>query len=162
MPSPTTTRALLAALAAGSAVAAATALPATGQEAPRTLTFASSESARDMRQIDAAPKGESLGDRLVFASTLRREGKVAGRMEGDCLAVDRTYEGMACTLTAILADGSITFQGAAVDKPIPGGVGGTREEYAVTGGTGAYAGMSGTLRRSGNGQRDTLVIQLAG
>jgi hypothetical protein len=157
-----TTRALLAALAAGVAVAAATALPATGEEAPRTLTFSSTQAARDMREIDAAPRGESLGDRFVFASTLRTGTRLAGRMEGDCLLVDRTFEGLACSLTAILADGTITFQGAAVNKAIPGGVGGTREEFAVTGGTGAYAGAAGTLRRTGNGRRDTLTIALAG
>ena len=159
-----TTRTLLAAIAAGAAVAAATALPATGQSppAPRTLTFASTESARDMQQIDAPPRGESAGDRFVFSSTLRRDGRLAGRLEGDCLAVDPTYEGLACTATAILADGRITLQGAAVNKRIPGGVGGTREEYAVTGGTGAYVGAGGTMRRSGDGRRDTLTIELAG
>jgi hypothetical protein len=158
----TTTRTLLATLAAGAAVAAATALPAIGQGTPRTLTFASTESSRDQRAIDAPPRGESLGDRFVFSSTLRADGKIAGRVEGDCLAIDRTYEGLACTLTAILAGGSITLQGAAVDKRIPGGVGGTEEVYAVTGGTGAYVGASGSMRRSGNGKHDQLVFELAG
>jgi hypothetical protein len=49
-----------------------------------------------------------------------------------------------------------------VNRPIPGGVGGTREEFAVTGGTGAYAGQSRSLRRSGDGRRDTLTITLTG
>jgi hypothetical protein len=32
--------------------------------------------------------------------------------------------------------------------------------YAVTGGTGAYVGASGTMRRSGNGKTDALVFEL--
>jgi hypothetical protein len=147
----THSKTLLATLAVGAAVAAATALPAIGQGTPgaRTLTFTSIESRRDQRQIDAPPRGESIGDRFLFSSTLRAGGKLAGRMEGDCLAIDRTYGGLACTVTAILADGSLTLQGAAVSKRIPGGVDGTEERYAVTGGTGAYVGASGTMRRSG-------------
>jgi hypothetical protein len=153
---------LLTTLAAGAAVAAATALPATGQEATgaRTLTLTSVQAKGGERSIDAPPRGDSVGDRFVFASTLRDGNALAGRMEGDCLAVDLKYEGMQCTLTAVLADGSITLQGASLGKRIPGASAPSQDVYAITGGTGAYVGASGTMRRSGNGKTDTDVFEL--
>lgn len=112
---------LLATLAVGTAVAAAVALPATGQETPatRTLSLTSVQAKGAEHAIDTPPRGDSVGDRFVFASTLRSSGKLVGRMEGDCLAVDLKFEGMQCTLTAVLADGSITLQGASLTKHIP-------------------------------------------
>jgi hypothetical protein len=153
---------LIATLAAGAAVAAATALPATGQQAPaaRTLTLTSVTAKGSEHSIDAPPKGESAGDRFVFASTLRRDGAFAGRMEGDCLAVDAKFEGLQCTLTAVLADGTISMQGAALNKKIPGATTPAAEVYAITGGTGAYVGATGTMTRSGNGKSDTVVLSL--
>ena len=153
---------LLATLAVGGAVAAATALPATGQEAPpsKTLTLTSVQAKGGERAIDTPPRGDSVGDRFVFASTLRAEGKLAGRMEGDCLAVDLKFEGMQCTLTAVLADGSITLQGASLTKHIPGATAPSQDVYAITGGTGAYVGAAGTMHRSGNGKADTDVFEL--
>jgi hypothetical protein len=152
---------LLATLAAGGAVAAATALPATGQEATsKTLTLTSVQAKGGERAIDAPPRGDSVGDRFVFASTLRRDGALVGRMEGDCLAVDLKFEGLQCTLTAVLADGSITLQGASLAKHIPGARAPSQDVYAITGGTGAYVGAAGTMRRSGNGKTDTDVFEL--
>jgi hypothetical protein len=153
---------LLATLAVGTAVAAAVALPATGQEAPaaRTLTLTSVQAQGAEHAIDTPPRGDSVGDRFVFASTLRNGAKLAGRMEGDCLAVDVKFEGMQCTLTAVLADGSITLQGASLTKHIPGATAPSTDVYAVTGGTGAYVGAAGTMRRSGNGKTDTDVFEL--
>jgi hypothetical protein len=56
---------LLATLAVGGAVAAATALPATGQEAPpsKTLTLTSVQAKGGERAIDTPPRGDSVGDR---------------------------------------------------------------------------------------------------
>lgn len=155
-------RMLLAVLAAGGAVAAATALPATGQEVPtsRTLTLTSITAKGSERSIDAPPRGDSVGDRFVFASTLRRGEALAGRMEGDCLAVDLKFEGMQCTLTAVLTDGSITLQGASLSKRIPDATAPAADVYAITGGTGAHVGAAGTMRRSGNGKVDTDVFEL--
>jgi hypothetical protein len=157
-----TRKTLIATVATGAAVAAATALPAVGQQAPtaQTLTLQSVQAKGGEHAIDAAPRGESVGDRFVFASTLRRSGAMAGRMEGDCLAVDKKFEGLQCTLTAVLADGSITLQGASLNKRIPGAAASSGDVYAVTGGTGAYLGVKGTMRRSGNGKTDTLVFEL--
>ena len=153
---------LLATLAAATAVAAAVALPATGQETPaaRTLTLTSVQAQDAEHAIDTPPRGDSVGDRFVFASTLRAGGKLAGRMEGDCLAVDLKFEGMQCTLTAVLAGGSITLQGASLTKHIPGATAPSQDVYAITGGTGVYLGAAGTMRRSGNGKTDTDVFEL--
>ena len=54
----------------------------------------------------------------------------------------------------------ITAKGAGTSKPIPG-VGRTTEQYAVTGGTGAYAGATGAIRRTGDGRRDTLTVSFS-
>jgi hypothetical protein len=96
----------------------------------------------------------------VFATSLRRDGALVGRMEGDCLAVDLKFEGMQCTLTAVLADGSITLQGASLTKHIPGATAPSEDVYSITGGSGAYVGAAGTMRRSGNGKTDTDVFEL--
>jgi hypothetical protein len=153
---------LITVLATGAVVAAATALPATGQQAPgaRTLTLTSVTARGSEHAIDTPPKGESAGDRFIFASTLRRGAAMAGRMEGDCLAVDAKFEGLQCTLTAVLADGSIALEGASLNKRIPGATTPAGDVYAITGGTGAYAGATGTMTRSGNGKRDTIVFAL--
>lgn len=158
------TAALTAAIAAAGLATAVAVLPAQGQDpaATRTLTFGSIQAARDFKQIDVKPEGDSVGDQFIFSTTLRAAGKVAGRMEGDCLAIDARYEALDCSLVAILADGQLTAAGAATDKPIPGGVGGTKEEYAITGGTGAFVGATGTITRKGNGKNDTLTVVLGG
>jgi hypothetical protein len=36
----------------------------------------------------------------------------------------------------------------------------SQDVYAITGGTGAYVGAAGTMRRSGNGKTDTDVFEL--
>ncbi|MGH2967973.1 MAG: hypothetical protein ACRDK0_02735 [Solirubrobacteraceae bacterium] len=151
----------LAVLAAGTIAAIVAVLPAQGQDpaGTRTLEFTSTEKQGDERMIDARPKGPSVGDRWLLASTLRRAGKTAGRLEGDCVGVDKRFGVLQCSVIVILADGRLTLQGASVSKRIPG-VGGTGEEYAITGGTGAYVGASGTMRRTGNGDRDTLTLSL--
>jgi hypothetical protein len=39
-------------------------------------------------------------------------------------------------------------------------MGKAREEYVITGGSGAYEGVTGVMRRSVNGQRDKLTFSL--
>jgi hypothetical protein len=153
---------LIATLAAGAAVAAAVALPAVGEQSPatRTLTLTSVQARGGERAIDLPPKGDSVGDRFAFASTLRNGRAMAGRMEGDCEAIDVKFEGMQCTLTAVLTDGTITLQGVMLGKRLPGAPTVAAETYAVTGGTGTYVGASGTMTRSGNGKVDTDVFSL--
>jgi hypothetical protein len=147
--------------AAGAVAAAIAALPASGQDAPgqRTLEFTSVQSARDFKLVDLRPRGDSAGDRYTFATTLKRSGKRVGRLEADCVAVDPTYQGLECGVVAILADGRLTAQGAYLGKRVPG-VGHVGEQYTVTGGSGAYEGATGVVRRHGNGKHDTLTLTL--
>lgn len=153
-------RRLAIALTAGTLATLAAVLPAQGQD--RTggiLTFSSTEKQGDERMLDSRPKGPSVGDRWLLASTLRQGGKVAGRLEGDCVAVDKTFGVLQCSVVVVLSGGRLALHGASVDKRIPG-VGGRGEVYAITGGTGAYAGATGTMRRTGDGRRDTLTFSV--
>lgn len=155
------TTSLIAALGAAAVAAGIAVLPASGQDQPttRTLTFVSTEKPNDEKFVDTKPKGYSVGDSFLLSSMLHKDGRVAGRIEAHCSLQDPTYHAQACTLTAILADGQITLQGAGLDKKLPG-IGSTSEAYAVTGGTGAYVGAGGTMTRKGNGKRDTLTFTL--
>jgi hypothetical protein len=155
------TTSLLAALGAATAVAGIAVLPASGQDqaVSRTLTFTSTQTAKDTKFVDVKPKGYSVGDSMLLSSLLHAGGRVAGRVEGHCILQDPAYHAQACTITAILAGGTITLQGAGLDKKLPG-IGGTGEVYAVTGGTGDYVGAAGAMTRKGNGRRDTLTFTL--
>jgi Allene oxide cyclase barrel like domain len=159
----TKTGTLAAALAAGAIAAIVAVLPAQGQRPTdmRTLKFISTEKQGDEHAIDTRPKGPSVGDRWLLASTLSQAGNVAGRLEGDCAGVDKTYGVLQCSLVVVLPDGRLTLQGASVSKRIPG-VGGKGEEYAVTGGTGAYEGAIGTMRRKSGASHDTLTFTIRG
>jgi hypothetical protein len=157
------TGALAATVAAGAIAAAAVALPAHGQgtAGARTLTYTSTQKKRDTNAVDLKPKGQSVGDRFTFSSTLHQGGKTAGRIEADCVAVDRTFQGLQCSIVALLPDGRMTLQGVGLNKSVPG-VGEVAEQYVITGGTGAYSGATGTMSRSGNGKTDTLTFSLTG
>jgi hypothetical protein len=89
--------------------------------------------------IDIGTTGDSIGDLLAFGNDLydAANAEKAGRDEGTCF---RSNPGMAweCTWTNILADGSITVQGPFLDSL-------EDTELAITGGTGVYAGASGTM-----------------
>jgi hypothetical protein len=93
----------------------------------------------------------------VFATTLMRGTKPAGRLLADCVGVDLTYKGLECSLGVIFGDGRLALQGGYLGRPVKG-VGGRREEHTVAGGTGAYADATGTMRRKGNGKRDTITF----
>lgn len=157
----TRTGALAAALAAAATAALVAVLPANGQDPAglRHLTFTSTQKAGDERYIDLPPKGPSAGDRIVLSSRLHEAGKPAGRLEGDCVLQDEPFAVIHCGIVVLRADGRLTLHGAYAGKRIPH-VGGTSEEYAVTGGTGAYTGATGTMTRTGGGKRDTLTLTL--
>ena len=159
----THTKTAVAVALAGILIAAAAALPASGQDdGSTTLTFTTTQTRGDERYVDLAPKGASIGDRFVLASTVRIAGKPGGRVEAECVAVDRRYGGLSCSGAVLLAQGSLTFHGATADRPLPGGVRARRSVYAITGGTGVYAGASGTATRTGNGKVDRFVLVLRG
>lgn len=154
---------LLAALATAVIATGVVVLPATGHDVKPsgTLAFTGKGSTRDQKMVDVRPKGISLGDHFLGAVTLRQAGTLAGRMEADCVIIDRRFQGQACSFTLILKDGQVSAQGAGVDKRIPG-VGGTTpptgDEFAILGGTGAYQGAAGTLRLKSGRTSDAVTL----
>lgn len=150
----------IAVMAAASALAFA-ALPASGQDTQptRTLKLTGKPRPADLKMIDVRPHGESVGDRMVQSETLRQGKAPAARVESDCLLVDRTYEGAQCNFTLIFDDGTIIAEGASVSKRIPG-IGGTDEDFAILGGTGAYDGASGSVALRSTGTRDNVTIRV--
>ncbi len=124
--------------------------------------FTSTQKHGEERFIDLAPKGPSAGDRVAlvhgrFAGSDDVRRAARGRLRvGEQGASPCSSAASSCSSPTAAS----SLQGAYAGKPIPG-VGGTQEEYAVTGGTGAYQGATGTMRRDGNGKRDTLTVALA-
>jgi hypothetical protein len=155
----TTLIATAAALLGGAGLA----VSAHGQTA-RTLTFtAPLPGKHDARQVDVNPRGISLGDGSVAAQTIRLDGKPVGRMLTDCVALDYRYRGRSCTLTLLTREGQIIAQGGGEERPLPGtgAVTGTEDTFAVAGGTGAYAGATGTVHASQDKHGETIVVSLA-
>ena len=156
------TTSLIAALGAAALAAGIAVLPASGQDpaTTRTLTFISTQTAKDTKFIDVKPKGYSVGDSFLLSSLLHQGGRIAGRVEGHCVMQDPTYHAQICTITAILPGGLLTLQGGGLDKKLPG-IADSGESYAVTGGTGDYVGAAGKMTIKGNGKRDTLTFSLS-
>jgi hypothetical protein len=127
--------------------------------------------ARDEAQHLALPCGQlielrhSLGDEIVLSSTARHAGRVAGRTEAVCVIQDATYQAFSCTGSLILGDGVISFAGSAINRKLPD-IGRTAlgggEHYAITGGTGAYAGAGGEVRLHGPEKAERADITFAG
>ena len=88
------TTSLIAALGAAAAATGIAVLPASGQDqtGSRTLTFVTTQKHDDVKFIDVKPKGESVGDGFLLSSLMHRDGRVAGRVEGQCVELDATYQ----------------------------------------------------------------------
>jgi hypothetical protein len=145
---------------------AALAVTAQGQDqTTKTITFTAGQPARrDIKQIDIKPHGESLGDQNIVAATVRRDGKPIGRVLSQCTAVDASYGGQTCTITLLTRDGQIIAQGAGEDRALPGHGGnpGTADVFAITSGTGTYAGTTGTLRPRSTSKGAKITVTLGG
>ena len=145
---------------------AALAVTAQGQDqTTKTITFTAGQPARrDIKQIDIKPSGESLGDQNIGAVTVRRHGKPIGRLLSQCTAVDARYEGQMCAITLLTRDGQIIAQGAGEHRALPGHGGnpGTDDVFAITGGTGTYAGTTGTLRPRSTSKGEKITVTLHG
>ena len=138
------------------AVAAAAFLPsASATAAPEgTMTLTAAFEQRSMAKVGGGGKGASPGETIVFSTTLRRAGKVAGRGEFVQTVVDPRYRGISIRADLLLPDGTIELQSAGVSVRPPGGAKPTREpDMAIVGGTGAYAGAAGTVRMTAAGHR---------
>jgi hypothetical protein len=153
-------RALAAPLVPLIAVGGLLAASAGGQPAPRTLTFKGmgEPPPRDFKVIDLKPRGLSNGDQFLAAGSLRSEGRVVGRGHVICTIIDRSYKGQDCHFVLVLRDGTITADGGGLDRLLPGqhDPDPLQDEFAVTGGTGAYEAASGTLTT----RRDRVTVTL--
>jgi len=135
----------LAVLVAAAAVVLPSALATAAPEGTMTLTAAFEP--RSMVKVGGGRQSVSPGETIVFSTTLTRAGKVAGRGEFVQTVVDPRYRGISTRADLLLPDGTIELQSAGVSVRPPGGAKPARNpDMAVVGGTGAYAGATGTVR----------------
>lgn len=112
--------------------------------------------------LDAKPKGASPGDLTVFSATVKSGASVAGRLEAQTVAIDPRYQGVSFSMLLHLAGGALVLQGGGFDGHVPGLTKEGANQLAVTGGTGRYAGASGTATLVQTGkttQRLTLSLR---
>jgi len=112
-------------------------LPARAADATEKLALV--EHAASDTVVDIGDKGDSIGDTLVFANDVYDEAdqNKLGSDNGWCIrtAVGKAWE---CYWTLLLADGQITVDGPFLDAG--------DSMLAITGGTGAYAGVRGDMK----------------
>jgi hypothetical protein len=112
---------------------------------PRTLTYTATVVPAEAGGIDTGPKGLSVGDTIVNVAALTRAGKPAGRVHIVETVLDKAHQGTSQAFTIFVAGGTVEAFGGGVNLPIPGAPQPPQDQRAVIGGTGAYAGASGTL-----------------
>ena len=140
----TARRAFAAAAAVGAIALVAAGLSAGGSTA-RTLVLEVRFEKTSFVTDDVAPKGQSLGDTWVYSGAVTRAGEPFGRYEGVDVGVDGKIQGFVRTSMLLLSDGTIAVQGGGGNVGASGWKPGAKDELAVVGGTGAYAGVRGTL-----------------
>ncbi len=141
-------------LLAGAGTALAVVPTATADPTLRLTTVAVPDRNTD---LDLGEPGPSAGDAQVFLDDVQRDGETIGTNAGSCTITTITETRLAvhCTATLTLPEGQITLQGAAEEDP---GVGPTGFTWAVTGGTGRYAGAGGEV--VGSFRPDSDVVDL--
>jgi allene oxide cyclase len=89
--------------------------------------------------VDLGPKGDSIGDLLVFANGVFDSANKTqvGTDQGYCVRtiVGKSWE---CNWTLMLKAGQITVEGPFMDEG--------DSVFAITGGTGKYAGATGSMK----------------
>ena len=112
------------------------------RDARRETTIRVIERAVDFSFIDLGAPGPSVGDRVTLTSDLfDPDGRKVGRDGGECVIVridtsapEDAQQVVQCLITTQLPQGQLTFQGLGQ---------GTRNFFAITGGTGAYRAARG-------------------
>jgi hypothetical protein len=104
------------------------------------------------KNADVGRHGESIGDETFCRATLH--GTVAGHVHWDCAYLGTERRGEDCTAHADLAGGTLQMAGVLSHTT-------TRSTWAVTGGTGVYAGARGTAAlRQLSAMRTAVTIAL--
>ena len=123
------------------------------QEGTETLRLTAVE--QHCATADNGKRGESLGDLLACRGALRNAGgKPAGRTHWTCVFLGAERLGEDCSAVVNLRGGTLQAAGL-LSNTNP------RSEWAVTGGTGGYAGARGTVAlRQVSPTRTAAVITL--
>ena len=90
-----------------------------------------------------------------------RHGELFGRALVVCTINDASFQGQQCAFTLVLRNRQITVHGGGLDRrlphsPPPSGA----DVFAVTGGTGSYAGANGTLTIRHGAHADVFIVAL--
>lgn len=132
-----------AAIAAVVAAGVVWAGPGSAASGARRLTLRVRFDPGASHNTDVPPSGPSAGDTAVYSATLRKSGRVVGRLEGVTVAADNKYQGDVSTQYLVLNDGTVAIVGGG-ESGAPGvGRPDTRIYDAIVGGTGRYVGASG-------------------
>jgi hypothetical protein len=149
------TKPIAAAVATAAAVALLTAgAGANAQNGPRTIDVISVE--QHCGGADNGRRGASLGDLDACRGRLRDAAgnAAAGRAHWTCLYLGSTRKGSDCTALVRLRGGTLQAAGV-LSHTSP------RSVWAITGGTGAYAGARGTIQlRQLSAKRTAATITL--
>jgi hypothetical protein len=137
--------ALVAALAGGGL--------ADAQETPQVLKLTSVE--QHCATADNGRRGEGLADLDACRGVLRDgDGARAGRAHWTCVYLGSTRAGSDCSGVVNLRGGTLQAAGVLSHTSV-------RSEWAITGGTGRYAGARGTAAlRQVSAKRTAVVIRL--
>ncbi len=136
----------IATVAVPASAASGTTLAFTAHDEPGNLAF---------EDLGApSPTGPDLGDLLAFTQNLTRAGKHVGLVHVSAVVVDHKRHLSEATGTVVLSAGSIQVAGIVPQTPA--------FSLAVTGGTGAYVGRTGTLVFTQHGGQQILTVHLRG
>jgi len=143
-------------LVAGAASALAV-LPAAAADQPLHLTTVAVPDRNT--DLDLGDPGPSAGDTQVFLDDVQRDGRTVGTSAGSCTVttISESRLAAACSATLLLPEGSLTTQGAFDEDPATGPTGYT---WAVTGGTGSYAGAAGEVVGTFRAGTDTVDLEV--
>ena len=148
---------------AGVAVGTGSSQAADGTSVQQQFTAVSLQSIR----LNVGGAGPSTGDRIVFSHTLTKDKKTAGLAGVECIMTSVTTSKPTgkekpvtsvrsnCVATIVLTDGQIAAQGLTDLVDTTGSF-----ELAVTGGTGAYAGAAGVMRKAGGKDKGVYIIDI--
>ncbi len=129
------------------------AVPAAATDDPLRLTTVAVPDRNT--DLDLGEPGPSAGDAQVFLDDVQRDGETVGTNAGSCTLTVYTEKRLVgiCTTTLRLPEGTTTTQGAFDEDPSVGPAGFV---WAVTGGTGDYAGVGGEA--TGTFRPDTDIV----
>ncbi|HEY2479293.1 MAG TPA: hypothetical protein VGI17_11265 [Solirubrobacterales bacterium] len=138
---------------AGPASAATTTL--TFKEPEKGSTFAFVDNAPTSKKKHGFPTRFSAGDEVIFTNPLEAEGKIVGKIRVTCTATNDAGSrhvaaaGFVCSGIAKIPGGTLVFAAELAEG---------NTEGAITGGSGKYAGASGSfLSKEGKGASTVTV-----